>query len=63
MKLFIWSLIVADCIRTRFEQTKKIYAMRHEFMLKAAMKEPYDSEFDEVINFHGDDFGEVNLKL
>ena len=54
---------MVDCIRSRFEQTKKIYAMRHEFMLKAAMKEPYDSEFDEVINFHGDDFGEVNLKL
>ena len=63
MKLFIWWLIVVDCIRSRFEQTKKIYAMRHELMLKAAMKESYDSEFDEVINFHGDDFGEVNLKL
>ena len=49
------------CIRNRFEQTE-IYAMRHELMLKAAKKEPYDSEFDEVINFYGDDFVEVTLR-
>ena len=31
-------------------------------MLKAVKKELDDSEFDEIINFKGDDFEKVNIK-
>jgi hypothetical protein len=48
---------VVNCIKERFNQEDyQRYAMLQEFVLKAARKQPFDTELEEVMKFYKSDF-------
>ena len=48
---------VVNCVKERFNQEDyKRYAMLQELLLKAARKQPFDTELEEVVTFYKSDF-------